>query len=704
MQRSAACCDAGSGLRVSDDPSQQADPPTARTVERMKPEAAMWTRDIPLIDPVAAAARLAALPGLAFLDSAMHHDTLGRISVVAADPFARFRCRDGASEVDGVAVEGTPLEALRSFLAPYRDLADKGFAGGAIGYFAYDLGQSLERVMPPARRAGLTDDIAFNLYDTVLVIDHEAQSCRLEACGFPERTSGAREARAGARLERFASLLADVSQPISSTSPQTLAWRSNFTRQAYENAVEKVQDYIRAGDIYQANIAQRFTASLPPGFDAFALYGRLRETNPATFGAYLAFESLRVASSSPERFLKLDGRHVETRPIKGTVRRVADLDADRSLAEALQANPKERAENIMIVDLLRNDLSRICEPHSVRVPTLCGLETYASVHHLVSVVTGTLREGADAVDLIAATFPGGSITGAPKLRAMDIITEIEGDAREPLLRRDRPHRFRRLARHLHRHPHRLHEPGDRRAPGGRRRHPAVRARPRIRGDAHQGGAGLRRLRGARMILVLDNYDSFVFNVVRYFEELGQRVHVARNDALDVDGIRALAPEALVISPGPCTPAEAGVTLAAIDELSGKLPILGVCLGHQAIGAAFGGVVERARQPLHGQATAILHHGERLFAGLSSPMRVGRYHSLIVAPRPGMERQLIVDATSSDGEVMALSHRSHPTYGIQFHPESVLTEHGHAVFSNFLALAAAWRSGEASAGTAVHALA
>ncbi|MET0368548.1 MAG: aminodeoxychorismate/anthranilate synthase component II, partial [Methylobacterium sp.] len=161
-----------------------------------------------------------------------------------------------------------------------------------------------------------------------------------------------------------------------------------------------------------------------------------------------------------------------------------------------------------------------------------------------------------------------------------------------------------------------------------------------------------------MILVLDNYDSFVFNVVRYFEELGQEVRVVRNDALDVAGIRALAPEALVISPGPCTPAEAGVSLPAIRDLSGHLPILGVCLGHQAIGAAFGGRVERARRPLHGQATPVAHDGARLFAGLPAPMPVGRYHSLVVTPQPGMEANLVVDALSDEGEVMALSHRRH----------------------------------------------
>ena len=198
-----------------------------------------------------------------------------------------------------------------------------------------------------------------------------------------------------------------------------------------------------------------------------------------------------------------------------------------------------------------------------------------------------------------------------------------------------------------------------------------------------------------MILVIDNYDSFVFNVVRYFEELGETVQVARNDALDVSGIRALAPEAIVISPGPCTPAEAGISLPAIRELSGAVPLLGVCLGHQAIGAAFGGRVARATRPLHGQATPVRHDGTGLFTGLPDPMRVGRYHSLIVAPEPGMAERLRIDAVSTEGEVMALSHRSHPTWGVQFHPESVLTEDGHALFGNFLRLARDWRTDHAA---------
>ncbi|MFH6786266.1 MULTISPECIES: aminodeoxychorismate synthase component I [Methylobacterium] len=394
----------------------------------------MWSRLVPPLDPAAAASRLRGRwPGLALLDSAMRHDTLGRHSYLAADPFGTFRVRGAQASWNGAPVPGAPLDALRAVLAPYRTAPDPDlppFQGGAIGYVAYDFGASLERVAPPVRRAGLTDDIAVNLYATVVAFDHRAGTCHLIATGFPETGPAARAAKAAADLDALEAALAGP-EPASEAAPvPPLDWRSNFTPETYARAVERVRDYIRAGDIYQANISQRFEAALPPGFDAFAFYRRLRARNPAPFAAYLDIDGLTIASSSPERFLRLDGRRVETRPIKGTAPRSADPAEDRARAEALVANAKERAENVMIVDLLRNDLSRICAPHSVAVPTLCGLETYAGVHHLVSAVTGTLREGADGIDLLAATFPGGSITGAPKLRAMDIITEIEGDARE----------------------------------------------------------------------------------------------------------------------------------------------------------------------------------------------------------------------------------------------------------------------------------
>ncbi|WP_370673943.1 aminodeoxychorismate/anthranilate synthase component II [Pleomorphomonas sp. PLEO] len=185
-----------------------------------------------------------------------------------------------------------------------------------------------------------------------------------------------------------------------------------------------------------------------------------------------------------------------------------------------------------------------------------------------------------------------------------------------------------------------------------------------------------------MIVVLDNYDSFVGNVARYFVELGEEVRVLRNDAVEVSGLAALGAEALVISPGPCGPGEAGVSTEAVRILSGHLPILGICLGHQCIGAAFGARIAQAREPMHGRSSTIVHEGDGLFAGLPNPLQVGRYHSLAVEVPKGTP--LRVTARAEGGDIMAIEHMAHPTFGVQFHPESVLTEGGYWLFANFLA--------------------
>jgi para-aminobenzoate synthetase component 2 len=189
-----------------------------------------------------------------------------------------------------------------------------------------------------------------------------------------------------------------------------------------------------------------------------------------------------------------------------------------------------------------------------------------------------------------------------------------------------------------------------------------------------------------VILVVDNYDSFVGNVARYFRELGEETTVVRNDAVTVNEIQAMNPRAIVISPGPCTPKEAGVSNPVVAALSGRIPILGICLGHQCIGDVQGGRVLRAREPMHGRASMVTHEGTDVFRGLPNPVRVGRYHSLIVeVDDPASPLQ--VTARSEKGEVMGLAHKEHPTYGVQFHPESILTEGGHAMLANFLQLAA-----------------
>jgi anthranilate synthase component 2 len=185
-----------------------------------------------------------------------------------------------------------------------------------------------------------------------------------------------------------------------------------------------------------------------------------------------------------------------------------------------------------------------------------------------------------------------------------------------------------------------------------------------------------------MLLLIDNYDSFTYNLAQYLGELGADVKVIRNDAIDVAGIAALAPKRIVISPGPCTPDEAGVSLAAIREFAVKIPLLGVCLGHQAIGQAFGGNVVRAKTLMHGKTSPVRHDGRGVFRGLPVPFEAGRYHSLAIA-REGFPECLEIAAETEDGEIMGVRHRTLPVEGVQFHPESVLTEHGHALLKNFL---------------------
>ncbi|WP_342723997.1 aminodeoxychorismate/anthranilate synthase component II [Bradyrhizobium sp. B097] len=201
-----------------------------------------------------------------------------------------------------------------------------------------------------------------------------------------------------------------------------------------------------------------------------------------------------------------------------------------------------------------------------------------------------------------------------------------------------------------------------------------------------------------MIFIIDNYDSFVFNIARYFRKLGAETAVLRNDAVSFTDLVALKPRAIIISPGPCTPMEAGISTAVVSKLSGRVPILGICLGHQCIGSVFGGRVARARRPMHGRSSHITHDGRGLFKELPSPLSVGRYHSLAVELDQSDPTHLMVTARSDEGEIMALAHRSHPTYGVQFHPESVLTQQGHMLFMNFLQLAEsfpAWGSESSS---------
>jgi para-aminobenzoate synthetase component 1 len=377
---------------------------------------------------------LAALPGCIFLDSSLVHDPLGRFSFLAADPFDQISLPAGRAGL---------LDELRRRLAPLATPPCPGlppFQGGAAGLFGYELNHSLE-TLPWARWDEFhLPALSIGLYDLVVAFDHQTSQVWVISHGLPELDPPRRRKKAEERLEEFVQRLSGPSltghRGRTPETPAALAaphhrvdgnMYSNFSRREYLRAVQQVIDYIRQGDIFQANLSQRLVCRA--NCDPVTLYLRIRRQTPAPFAGYYDAGSFQVISASPERFLMVRDGQVETRPIKGTRPDWQPPEVRMFAAEELRSSEKDRAENIMIVDLMRNDLSRVCLPESISVPQLCAVEAYGYVQHLVSVVRGVLRADSDALGLIAAAFPGGSVTGAPKVRAMEIITELEQVAR-----------------------------------------------------------------------------------------------------------------------------------------------------------------------------------------------------------------------------------------------------------------------------------
>lgn len=389
------------------------------------------------------------LPHAAFLDSGAGPAHLSRYSFVAADPFQWVSLPRDAERSLSVLGEAVRLYSAHApVLSPDRL---PPFQGGAVMWFSYDLNQTFDRIAPPRYDQCQLPGICWGLYDVVFAFDHRIGQAWIISQGLPELDGPGRRWRAAEREAEFlghlqAALNGQDSEPVISArwpagsqptpaslqTPQFPTWgpeelTSNFSKEAYLEAVGSAVEYVRAGDVFQVNLAQTLTH--PATCDPVTLYGRLRSANPAPFAAYLDLGEQQVLSASPERFLQVVGRRVEARPIKGTRPRRDWPEADLFAAFDLQTSAKDRAENVMIVDLMRNDLARVCRPESIRVTQLCELEHYAFVQHLVSAIHGELPEDLPAEQLLAATFPGGSVTGAPKIRAMEIISQLEPTAR-----------------------------------------------------------------------------------------------------------------------------------------------------------------------------------------------------------------------------------------------------------------------------------
>ena len=361
------------------------------------------------------------LPWAAWLDSGYR----GRYDILVAGPVVTLTTRGSQTEIcahsEVQCTEDEIFALLREQLgkqiAPMPDIP---FAGGVLGYWGYDLARRDHRIPELALDAENLPEMAVGIYDWAIIFDHQERNARLVS-----RQCYAETAEV---LPQILARICGLGSPKKTEAFEvTGAITSNFTAASYREAFREVQKYLLEGDCYQINLAQRYAAAASG--DAYAAYLELRKLSPAPYSAFLDFPHVQILSASPERFLNVQQGRVETRPIKGTRPRSPDRAEDQRLAHELGQHPKDRAENLMIVDLLRNDLNKCCEPGSVKVTKLFEVESFANVHHLVSTVKGTLQRGCDALDLLRECFPGGSITGAPKQRAMEIIECLEPDRR-----------------------------------------------------------------------------------------------------------------------------------------------------------------------------------------------------------------------------------------------------------------------------------
>ncbi|HLF17091.1 MAG TPA: chorismate-binding protein [Candidatus Thermoplasmatota archaeon] len=682
--------------------------PTTGWVQERR-ELAAW------LEPTEAYARLRAA-GLrpTLLDAASAHPE-ARWAFVAFDPMREIRVKGGrvADSAPDVPKPTGVVPYLRAAFAATRFPGTEAapFTGGWVGFFGYAFARHLDPRVSVHADSGPGPDALLRLHRGAIAFDLAGRKATLFMADLEGVSEDARS-----RLAVAEQALARET-PALQVGTATGGWEPSLGQEAFEAAVRKLQALVHDGDHFQANLATRFRTRVEG--DPLALYGRLRLANPGPFMALLEDGDFAIASSSPEQLLAIEGRRIRTRPIAGTRKRGATLAEDEAMERELVTDPKEQAEHTMLVDLLRNDVARVSRPGTVRVAERMSVERYRHVMHLVSRVEGELRPGADLLDAFAAIFPGGTVTGAPKLRAARRIAEAEpvprgpytgsvgylswsGNAQWNILIRTlvlhREHPAAAWTADVHAgsgivagaDPGREWKETNRKAKAlldaveGTALPAASGPKPRL-GEVTRHGSwnpprATKRFPGARVLLV-DNEDSFVHNLADYAAALGAAVEVIPNRADWRAAMARFRPTHIILSPGPGWPRDAGCSEEMARELTGRLPVLGVCLGHQAIASAHGGRIG-VKGPVHGRTDAILHQGAGLFAGLPSPFTATRYHSLVVE-EPALPPEWMVTARLGDGTVMALRHRRHPTHGLQFHPESLCTEHGLELLARFL---------------------
>lgn len=675
-----------------------------------------------------------------------------RHSIVSAEPWKVMRTGPGLEH------HGDPLVHLERELANHKvaseyRLEPEVLNGAAFGYISYDCIRYFEpRVDQYAQPDTLQlPESMFMFVNSFIAFDHATQKMRIVALCSLEGDVVKNYALSVARIEELRSRLAQPAVQFVDADPTRHEGVSNVGKEGYEGMVRKLRERIIDGDFIQVVPSQRIARKI--GVHPFNVYQQLRKLNPSRYTFYVDCDDFQLVGSSPEMLVQVYNREVTTHPIAGTRRRGKTPEEDDALMTELLGDIKERAEHIMLVDLGRNDINRVCVPTSTNLDALMIVEKYSHVMHIVSHVSGKLRDECSPFDAFRSIFPAGTVSGAPKVKAMEWIATLEKERRnvyagavgyfaftgdintciairtmtikdntaylqagggivydsEPDFEYwETVHKMAALARAID-----LAEENSvtatqafENAENARAHAPAASSFNTMWTDAEnrQGVTGVilaqqlnvvpqgvvctpDESKRGRRTLMIDNYDSFTWNLYQYLSQLGQEVIVHRNDKITLEECLALAPDRLVISPGPGWPKDAGVSSKLIRALAGKIPILGVCLGHECMVEEYGGVIEHCGEIVHGKTSNIIHDGKGLYVDIPNNVPVIRYHSL-AARHTALPPDFVVTSKTAGGVIMGIRHTKVRMEGVQFHPESIKTDDGMTMLKNFVS----WTTG------------
>lgn len=697
-------------------------------------------------------------------------------SIIGTEPFKIITVGDPSSEKSsqtGPQViqypASDPLNKLESELSSYRSPKSSKYQmkpdilnGAAVGYISYDCIQYFEPKLsssyPMEDKLNIPESL-FMMTNSFVVFDHRHSTIRVVAlCAIPhdQQHFSQQYQLAVNRIDELIERL-NSSHSIQANSNANTNTPNGSThqlydppRERYESMVLKLKEHICEGDIIQAVPSQRSQRDMKD-LHAFDVYTHLRKINPSPYMFFVDLENFFLVGASPELLVKVTDGHVITHPIAGTRPRGKNNLEDEQLAKELLADIKEQAEHIMLVDLGRNDINRVCQPLSTKVDSLMHIERYSHVMHIVSQVSGTLRPECTPFDAFRSIFPAGTVSGAPKIKAMELIAGLEKLKRgvyagavgyfsfnnnidtciaiRTMVVKDNianlqagggivydsvpsseyqeiVNKMAVLARSLEvalAHPSRVHYGSS----AQNLSNPFYQAWSSFGSQSNQKAIAssssstsqlqnfndnvteesITHLRNTtdpkKRLLLIDNYDSFTWNLYQYLSQLGQQVIVFRNDKVSVDLCEKLEPARVVISPGPSWPKDAGVSNEVILRFAGRVPILGVCLGHECMVECFGGKIQHCGEIMHGKTSAITHDNKGVYQNLPQNVPVIRYHSLAATIQTVPEVLEPTSFTSDNRIIMGVRHKEFRIEGVQYHPESIKTEFGMEMLNNFV---------------------